>query len=299
MGLNFDMTTSSDSRQPARVSMARRLGFTLVELLVVIAVIAVLASLLLPALAKAKARAQAIICLNNTKQLALAWLMYANEHEDNLAYNFSNPYNLPTIDTNLNNWAAGSMDWSLSPDNTNTALLTDAAMGSYVSKVSATYHCPSDDVLSATQKAAGWQNRARSYSMNGLVGDSGLSFSFNYYNPAYAQFFRLTSIPRPAGIYVFLDEHPDTVKNGTFVNMVSETGYSSKTTNNWMRLPASYHNGAASFSFADGHSEIHRWLYGKTKPLSLPGAAKVPIAIPPTQASDFNWVIDRMSINRF
>ena len=285
-----------------RVNRAARHGFTLVELLVVIAVIAILASLLLPALAQAKARAQAIICLNNTKQLVLGWLMYAGEHEDRLAYNLGSP----AARTNLNNWAAGTLDWGLTPDNTNTALLTEAALGSFVSKMAATYHCPSDDVLSPVQNSAGWRFRVRSYSMNAAVGDNG-SVAANGAgtgSSGYVQFLKLSSITRPAGIFVFVDEHPDSISDGSFSNTVgSVTAYplynnSLVAASQWTHLPASYHNGAASFGFADGHSEIHRWQFASTKLPAQPYAAKSPFTIPAGQSADFNWVSERMSINR-
>jgi prepilin-type processing-associated H-X9-DG protein len=270
-------------------------------MLLVIAVIAIIASLLLPALAKAKSHAQSLVCLNNTKQLVLGCLMYANEHGDHLPYNLAGN----AAATNLENWAAGVLDWNLTSDNTNTLLLTEAALGSYVAKSVATYHCPSDFVLSQRQKRAGWQYRVRSYSMNASVGDAG-SFSssgVNANNPGYVQFFKLTTIPRPSDIFAFLDEHPDSIGDGYFLNKVntraaaaSYYNSSSYSETEWLRLPASYHNGAASFSFTDGHSEIHRWKFASTKPPPQPDAAGLPIDISSGQDGDFNWVAQRMSI---
>jgi prepilin-type N-terminal cleavage/methylation domain-containing protein/prepilin-type processing-associated H-X9-DG protein len=285
---------------PPSVKETGRPGFTLVELLVVIAAIGILSALLLPALARAKARAQGIICQNNTRQLTLAWLMYANDHEDRLACNFAGQ----AARTNLDNWAAGVLDWDLTPDNTNTALLTGAALGADAGGSAAIYHCPADTVLSPVQQAAGWQHRVRSYSMNASVGDAGSvsAAGYNINNPGYVQFFKLTAIPRPASIFVFLDEHPDTIGDGYFLNKLNTVGYSyynrAPAYDEWVRLPASYHNGATSFSFADGHVESHRWQFASTQPPSLPDSTELPVEIPSSQTGDFNWVAERMSIGR-
>ena len=149
---------------------ARPAGFTLIELLVVIAVIAILAALLLPALAKARERAEAIACLNNTHQLALAWQLYADDHEGLLPYNLG--MNGSSFRTNIN-WVNNVMTWDLSSDNTNTATITEASLGPYVSGATGIYRCPSDWALSAVQSAAGWDHRIRSYSMNAMVGNAG------------------------------------------------------------------------------------------------------------------------------
>ena len=162
---------SSPSSAPAVCRGAKeegRGGFTLIELLVVAAIIGILASLLLTALAGSKAKARSLFCQNNNKQLVMGWLMYADDHAQRLAYNLGGA----VTRTNLN-WAAGVLDWELTGDNTNLAFLTQAALGSYVAQSSAIYRCPSDSVVSALQSAAGWRSRARSYSMNASVGDAG------------------------------------------------------------------------------------------------------------------------------
>lgn len=280
-----------------------KLAFTLVELLVVIAVIGIVAAFLLPALGQAKERAKGIVCLNNTKQLALATRIYADDHNDHLPYNLG--MNGSSFRTNLN-WVNNVMTWDLSPDNTNTATITEAGLGPYVSGNTAIFRCPSDHALSSTQIGAGWTARIRSYSMNAMIGNAGAisSGGFNTNNPGYKQFFKTTQIPQPADIFVFLDEHPDSIDDGYFVNRVSAYsssyyGYSHGA--EWTDLPASYHNRATAFSFADGHSILHRWARSGTIRPPLPDAANLPIAIPSTPAeekADFEWITEHMSVDQ-
>ena len=181
------------------------------------------------------------------------------------------------------------MSWETNnPDVTNLATITDAALGPYP-KSTDIYRCPSDHVLSQIQKQLGWKARIRSYSMNAMVGDAGeISINgTNRNNPYYVQFFRITDIPQPAKIFVFLDEHPDSINDGYFVNRA----YLWK----WLDLPASYHLGATSFSFADGHSDMHRWIHPQTKPPSLPEAAGLPFDTAKYD-EDLGWIINRMSV---
>ena len=269
---------------PKLAALPTRGGFTLVELLVVIAIIGILAGLLLTALAGSKAKANAIYCQNNNKQLVTGWLMYADDHSQHLANNFGG------ADAESNaNWAAGRLDWELTPDNTNTADLTGAAMGSYVSQNASIYRCPSDSVLSPLQHGAGWSQRVRSYSMNASVGDAGVlsQSGVNTNNPGYLQFFKLTSMPAPARIFVFVEEHPDSVSDGYFVNRAYYA--------EWIRLPASWHNGGATLSFADGHTEFYQWKCASTKPPPFPDAANLPLDVT-DDPRDFNWIIAHMSV---
>ena len=202
------------------------------------------------------------------------------------------------------------MTWDLSSDNTNLATLTKASLGAFVDGNTSIYHCPSDQTLSSVQRAAGWTARIRSYSMNAMIGDAG-NFSTNGYNinnPGYTQFFKTTQIPRPSDIFVFLDEHPDSIDDGYFLNKSPDNSiaYNTVTSSeskraNWTHLPASYHNGSTAFSFADGHSSLHRWQQPSTIRPPQPNAADLPIPIPSEPASaitDFNWVMDHMSVDK-
>jgi prepilin-type N-terminal cleavage/methylation domain-containing protein/prepilin-type processing-associated H-X9-DG protein len=269
-------------------------GFTLVELLVVIALIGILSALLLPALNKAKGRAQAIGCLSNTRQLGYAWALYTDDNGGLLPYNLGGNAARTTVAQHTNlNWVNNIMTWELDSDNTNTATITEASLGPYMNRSVNTYRCPSDHVLSLIQRQAGFTARIRSYSMNAMVGNAGelSATGVNQNNPGYVQFFNQSSIPHPAEIFVFLDEHPDSINDGYFLNLAAKR--------EWVDLPASYHDGAAAFSFADGHSALRRWVVSSTKAPAKPDAAGLPFAVSKEHSADYDWVTEHMSVDRY
>ena len=115
-----------------------------------------------------------------------------------------------------------------------------------------------------------------------------LAGGVNTNNPGYRQFFRMSEVPDPSRIFAFVEEHPDSINDGYFVNRFDYY--------EWFHLPASYHNGGANFAFADGHSEFRSWRRASTMPPARPDAAGLPFDLLDSELDDFNWVLSRTSV---
>lgn len=280
-----------------------RSAFTLIELLVVIAIIAILAGMLLPALGKAKTKAQGVFCMNNTHQMMVAWKMYIEDNNDRLPFAFSDNASNPA------NYAAGWVhgvedfadgnDANWNPTNT----LMNGAIWKYTGPSKEIYRCPADKLTikptSGPYKGTPMP-RIRSNSMNAWCGlNEGVT---TWFGSGTDFFFYLKSsdfvAPGPSQTWVLVDEHPASMNDGFFcVNMNPATPTYNPGGTVLPDIPASYHNGACGFSFADGHSEIHSWKDGRTKP---PTAKALPATYNPSQPNnrDILWLWDHTTAHR-
>jgi len=252
-----------------------RRGFTLIELLVVIAIIAVLVSILLPSLHQAKLRGWGIQCMSNHRQLAIAWRMYAEDNHDVLVYASDDPgdwhVDWQTLDPYA--WTLTHMDFD--PNNQgNWDVQYDIAkrpLWPYTSKNAAIYRCPADrSVLLVNGE---YKPRVRSMAMNLYVGGfDGTDGNWPWAHP-YRIYAKAADIDLPSKIFVFLDMREDSVNWGNFMTYMR--GYSPNDPSLYGfdgDYPGNYHHLACCFSFADGHSEIHRWRDGRTTPPLTIGA---------------------------
>jgi prepilin-type N-terminal cleavage/methylation domain-containing protein/prepilin-type processing-associated H-X9-DG protein len=275
----------------SRARIKRSTAFTLIELLVVVAIIAILASLLLPALAKAKTKAQGIKCMNNLKQLQLVWHLYAGDYNDKLP---TSGYTKPLEPTA---WVDGWLDFNgANPDNTNTAALRNPARSKFAFylNVVEVYKCPAD--LSVVRIGGKPYPRVRSMSMSQAFGpgdwlDPG-GFGVNPSTKKYRVYPKMSDIvnPSPAMCWVLLDEHPDSMNAGGFANMMVESPGAARI----IDFPASFHNGAAGISFADGHAEIRKWLDPRTKP-PVKYNGNLALNVASANNRDMIWLSDRTS----
>jgi len=272
--------------RPAKTPPPGFRAFTLIELLVVIAIIAILAGLLLPALSRAKAKAQAISCASNTKQLQLCWALYANDHNDTIVYNAI---------SDSHAWIDGTgpnLAYDL-PGATNVATVRRGLLFSYNTSEKI-YVCPGQQRVEVISRNTTLPlPPARSFSISGQMhGGTWNGRKMDPVilggNPSSAPGYTKTAQinrPQPAMAFVFGDESEYTIDDGYFaVKIIEDT---------WQNYPAFRHGGSGSFSFADGHSELKHWVEPSTGLLKAPLGFVPAVRFGTQRNRDLQWMSDR------
>jgi prepilin-type N-terminal cleavage/methylation domain-containing protein len=212
-------------------------GFSMIELLVAIAIIAILAALLLPALALAKEKATRTACLNNEKQLTLAWQVYADDNKDALPLNDWDFRSQGAVESPSNSWVTGNASLD-----TNSSTIASGSLFPYVKDLGV-YKCPADLSLVLATTVPTWRSYSLSCYLGGPAADTE---DFGLKPLAHAN-----EIKKTAATLTFLDEDISTMDDGHFL-------YSSAT-NIWWNVPAWRHRNGDTLAFADGHAEYWKW----------------------------------------
>lgn len=264
--------------------------------MVVLVTLAILMVVFLPAMAGVQPRSKAFQCLNNMRQLSLAWTLYSSENNERLAIN-SDPHIYNTTyypeGSTSPSWIAGSLDWSLGAYNTNTTdLVSDrySLLGGYLNRNYEIFTCPvAAYYVSPVEASLGWTHRSRSVAMDAAVGD-GYKYEQNTgsspwgWSPWYvAKKTTDFNNPGPAQCWVFADENPDSIDDGTVYT-------SCYPVNTFTELLADSHDGGATITFADGHVEIHKWTGPIVPTLSVSYSGFVQEISCPVTDPDMVWL---------
>jgi len=261
-------------------------AFTLIELLVVIAIIAILASMLLPAMSKAKLKASGVACMNNSKQLGLAYILYGNDHDDVCLGPFAS--------SKTPAWIEGGMFGAA--DSADLRYLTTSPTYKYL-KTPAVFRCPAD--TSKLNVGGKLLPRSRSYTMNAFMGETSTSWVANN-SPPFKVAKKFTDFTSPAAVdvYILIDEHENSINDSHFFpfdNLKSFLG-----TTRWLDAPSGRHGNAAGMTFADGHSAIKKWR-SNVSGYKRRGGEAIPndmSGISPAVRADWDWFTEHIASRR-
>jgi prepilin-type processing-associated H-X9-DG protein len=267
-----------------------RHGFTLLELLAIIAMMALLSSVFVIGLARTNPYSKSTQCVNGLRQLTLAWRLYAEDNRDVLLTCASLAGRV--------RWVAGNVDFSSAQGNWDPAVyINTSPMFPYCGGNASIFRCPADGATLISNSIR--VPRVRSRSMSEVFGTGEwLDKNFNLTQRIWRTYSSFSSIMQPAHTFVFLDEHPDSINDGSFAsactgNQPADPPGSSSI----IDFPANYHNQGAGLSFADGHADIHRWIGTKVgrAPITYTGQIALNVSASDSWV-DMHWLAQNTTV---